>query len=255
MNELKEIKNALSSLNASPNAIKFYLASYRTGKSTIGKIALSCSMDRSSAYLAYDQLKTMGLMEEDLESKRKTVWTRPPKAVISRLRTEIRRMRGYTENIDAQMPELLAAYGEKDSKPILQLFSGKDGLHQIIDDVLENTDGELLLFTNQTEEKKVFTKKDHEEFIKTRINKHISARVLASNTPEAQQLKRTDKSCLRETRIIDEQDPFKSETYIYGDRVAMLSFDKEIIGFIVRSKDFADAQRWMFKEIWQKYGE
>jgi len=243
----------LSSLNASPNAIKFYLASYRIGKSTIGKIALSCNMDRSSAYLAYDQLKFMGLMEEDLKSKRKIIWTRPPNAVLSRLRTEARRMRRHTEKIDAKMPELLAAYGEKDSRPILQLFSGKDGLRQIVDDVLENTDDELLLFSNQAEEKKVFTKKDHEEFIKTRINKQILVRVLASNTPETLELKRTDKSCLRETRIIDEQDPFKSETYIYGDKVAMLSFDKEIVGFIVRSKDFAEAQRWMFETIWQKY--
>jgi len=254
MNELKTIKNSLELLHATPNAIVFFLTNYRIGKASVGQIAKAAKMDRSSAYLAFESLKELGLMEEDLGLSRKLVWPREPKAVIARLRTEIRRLRRQVEIIEEEMPNLMAEYGSRPDSPILQFFSGQDGLRQIAEDILEKTSGELLLCSNFAEEKKVFSSRDHEDFIRRRIEKNISLRLLAADTPEAREIQDNDRLSLRQTKIIVGKIPFLNETYIYGDNIAMLSFNEKsgIVGFIVRSKDFADSERWLFEEAWRR---
>jgi len=252
--ELEKLKDALKALGASPNAIAFYLASYAGGRQTVGDVAKAVRMDRSSAYLACDQLHELGLVERDMAAPRQVIFANPPKTVMARLRTEIRRFRRYHDAIEEAMPELLASYSDRTSRPVLEFHSGRDGLHKITEDVLEHANGEILLFSNQRTEKRVFTESDHREFIAERLRRAITIRVLAANTEEARELKKKDERSRRQTRIV-EGEPFTSETYIYEQNVAMLSFDQTVVGFIVRSKEFADAQRWMFEEIWKKHGE
>lgn len=252
MNSMKEIKSALKALGANNNAIKFFECSFTLGRSPISKIAQHIKMDRSSAYLACDELVSLGLLNVEVVRNRKIVWAKPPRSIISRLRTRIRQLKTQCLNIETQMPELLAAYEKSDSQPVLQYFSGKDGLRQITDDVLESAQGEILLYSNQAEEKNVFTDLDHKAFIKARKQNDIFIRVLAPDTPEAHNLKKTDSLSLRETRIIyDEEIPFKCETYIYADKIAMLEFRDQIQGFIVRSEEFNHAQRWLFEKVWK----
>ena len=253
MNELKTIKEALELLGSSKNAIDFYMVSFRLGKSSIGRVATAARMDRSSAYLACQQLIDLGLIGQDLTASRKVVWAESPQTVMAKLRTKIRQFRKQHEAIEQSLPQLLAEYKELDSKPVLQFFSGQDGLKEISDDVLQSGVKEILLLSNQAEERKVFTDHDHKDFIQRRLAQGIRIRVLATDTLEAKQLQKSDKQNLRETCIITSEEPFTSETYIYGNKVAMLSFDLDFFGFIVTSKPFAQSQRFMFEQLWSQY--
>jgi len=254
MKRLNEIKKALNLLGLNTNAIKFYLASFKHGLASVGDIAKLIQLDRSSAYLALRQLEAKGLIEEEKNSKRKKICARPPQAILSRLRSESRKLRNQCLDIEDQLPELLAEYKEKDKQPVLQFFSGLDGLKQISDDILESDSNELLVFSNQKEEKRVFNKVDHQEFVKARMSKNIKVRVLSPDTKEAQNLRKQDTRSLRETRIIKQKNiPFTNEIYIYGNKIAMLEFVDEIQGFIVKSRAFHQAQKWIFEEIWEKY--
>lgn len=250
--ELKTLRHALTALGATENAAAFYLTLYRAGTSTVGDIAKAAKMDRSSAYLACSQLEELGLVDADATGTRKAVTARPPSAVLARLRTDMRRLRRHHDEVEESMQELLASYREQENKPVLRFYAGHDGLKQIVDDVLEQADGEIRLFTNQRAEKNVFSNADHEEFIRERLRRGITIRVLAADTPEARSMVASDAAVRRETRVV-EGEPFTSETYIYGDSVAMLSFDKDVVGFVVRSREFAAAQRWAFERIWNQY--
>lgn len=251
--ELQKLTQALHALGATQNAILLYVTSFRNGRMTVGKLASLCGMDRSSAYLACDQLCALGVFEQDQKQARKIVWARPPQAVLARLRTKVRGLRRQHEELVELLPQLTAAYVERESRPVLQFFSGHEGLRKISDDVLEHAQSEILLYTNQRVEGSVFTDRDHHDFVEARLARNLSIRVLAADTPEAHVLQRSDAKVKRATRIVNGE-PFVSETYIYGDNVAMLSFDSEVIGFIVRSKEFAQHQRWLFEELWRKHG-
>jgi len=173
---------------------------------------------------------------------------------LSKLRANSRTLRNQCLNIENNLPELLAEYSQKDKQPVLQFFSGKSGLEQITNDILESAKNELLVFSSQTEEKRVFNNVDHKEFVKERLTRNIHVKVLTPNTEEAHKLKKSDFKCNRETRIISQDKiPFTNEIYIYANKIAMLEFVDEVQGFIVKSPAFHEAQKWIFEEIWEKY--
>ncbi len=254
MNKLEELKKSLELLGLNTNAVKFYLASYKHGVASVGKIARIIKIDRSSAYLALEQLEKKGLIIEEKGSKVKKIFASSPKVIVTLLRSRSRKLKNQYFSIEEKMPELLAEYSDKGSQPILQFFSGRDGLNRITDDILDSCKDELLVFSNQKEEKRVFNKIDHKEFVKERLKNNINVRVLAPDTPEAHNLQKNDSVSLRETIIIDEKEiPFKNEIYIYANKIAMLEFVDNIQGFIVKSPAFNQAQRWIFEKIWERY--
>lgn len=254
MDKDKTLTRALAELGLTPNAVRLYLKSFETGRATVGSLAQLCEMDRSSAHLAAGQLRSAGLLEELPDGNKNLVWVKAPKEVLTRLRIQIRNLRNHYDAVEDALPAMEAVYREKGSVPLMQVFSGKDGLRQIVGTIFANAAEEILLMSNQTAERQVFTPADHEDFIQERLKRSLHIRVLAADTAEGRALISMDGPNLRRTKILSTADTtsFHSETYIYGDCVAMLSFSAVIMGFVVRSKDFADTQRWVFERLWQE---
>ena len=254
MDNQKALASALTELGLTSNAVRLYLLSFEIGRTTVGNLAHVCGMDRSSAHLAADQLRAAGLLEELADGGKKMVWVKAPKEVLLRLRIRIRNLRSHYDAVEDAIPAMDALYREKGSVPLMQVFSGKDGLRQVVANILANATAEILLITNQTAERQVFTTQDHQAFIAERMRRSLHIRVLASDTPEGRSLVTSDGRSLRHTKILSDSSSvmFHSETYIYGDCVAMLSFRTGIMGFVARSKDFADMQRWIFERLWRE---
>lgn len=253
MSELNELKDALQLLNLSPNAIRCYLESYRLGQASVSQVAQACSLDRSSTYLALAQLKEQGLLVEDLAGSRKLVAAKPPAAVLARLRTNIRRLRRGAEAVELNLAKLLAPYAAATSRPVLQVFTGKEGLRRVSDDILEHAEGEILLLSNFESESDVFSADEHADFIRERVRRGVSIRVIATDSSAARNELASDKSQLRQTRLVA-AGAFAAETYIYGNTVAMLSHSGDIVGFLLRTPAFADSQRFLFEQLWSTLG-
>lgn len=248
---MKYIKQALKQLDFSENAINIYLQSFHTGRSTVGVLAKSISMDRSSAYLAVQQLIAKGLLKEDVIDGRKHVWASPPNVIEDLLKKHAKQLSDIAQDIDKNLGELLVNYKKNNSKIALQSFCGNSSLSRITQDILSSNISEVRIITNQNAERKVFSANAHDNFIQSRIQKGIKAYVLSADTKGANLLQRYDERELRETKINKSLTPLKNETYIYGDNVAVLGFSDAIFGFIVHDKEFAKLQRLLFDHLFQ----
>ena len=248
---MKYIEQALKQLDFSENAIKIYLQSFHFGRATIGALAKYISMDRSSAYLAVQQLIAQGLLKEDVIDGKKHVWASPPNIIEDLLKEQAKQLSDTARDIDKNLGELLINYRASNAKVTLQSFSGNSSLPRITQDILSNTISEVRIITNQNAERKVFSSSAHDDFIQSRVRKGIMAYVLAANTKGADLLQRYDERELRETKININLKPLKNETYIYGDNVAVLGFSDTIFGFIVHDKEFAELQRLLFDHLFQ----
>lgn len=250
----QSLQNALATLGLTTNAIALYNQSYTEGRSTVGRLASLVGMDRSSAHLAATQLRERGLLNEEVRGGRTYIWVKPPKDVMVLLKLRMNELASRYDALDEALPGLMAGYAPSSVLPVVQVFSGKQGLRQVSANILDEGGNEVLLMTNQSFEREVFEPGDHRDFIAERLRRKLPIRVLAVDTPEAHDLIKTDAQHLRQTRIITDESaiPFRSETYIYGNSVAMLSYSGQVFGFITRSADFADAQRWMFERLWRE---
>jgi len=90
-----------------------------------------------------------------------------------------------------------------------------------------------------------------DDFVKTRIEKKIASRTLRPLGYKAnREVGKSQVEQLREIRIMPETLKIKPYFIIYDNKVLVISSPEEKLGFIIESKDFADAQKAIFDFIW-----
>ncbi len=243
------LEKSLNLLELSPEEIKIFRTSYKIGSATIPEIAKTAHIKRSTAYLLIQALLIKQLLVQDQKSYAKKVQTIDPNDLLRLISSKQRKLRRQELELEKALPSLRTFYQASSVRPKIRLFEGNSGLLSIWYDIL-STSQEILLWTNQQTENKVFGHSNHEKFIAERIRKHIKIRVLATNTPEAKNLQAADTTSLRQTKLLPISAAFSCETYIYDNKVAMLDYNKDIIGIITESVPFTNFHRSNFELIW-----
>jgi sugar-specific transcriptional regulator TrmB len=246
----KIILNSLLQLGCSQKHVKFYQAAFSLGPATLLDIAKKARLQRSTAYLIASELTEMGLISEDHKAYKKQFIAAEPDYILQKLEARHRQLVRNTIAFKEKLPELRAAHQSTLIRPRVRTFSSKAGLISVWKDIL-GEQKEILLWTNQEVERQFFGQDIHDQYIKERVMKKIPTRVLAVDTQKARDLQLTDKQHLRQTKILPPQAAFTSETYVYGNKIAILDMGKDFFGVITENKQIADSYRNMFELTWQ----
>ncbi|MGF7228598.1 MAG: TrmB family transcriptional regulator [Candidatus Saccharibacteria bacterium] len=241
--------NSLSLLGCSQKHIKFYQAAFELGSAPLIEIAKKARLQRSTAYLIASELIEMGLVSENHRAYKKQFVAAEPDYVLQKLEAKYRQLGRNNISFKEALPELRAEHQSPLTRPRVRTFSGRAGLVSVWKDILSEQQ-EILLWTNQEVERKFFGEDTHDLFIKERVRKSIPTRVLAVDNPRARNLHASDNQNLRQTRVLPLSATFTSETYIYGNKVAILDIGKDIFGVIAESKQIADSHRNIFELTW-----
>lgn len=241
----KSLQTTLQLLGLSPKETKFYLSSFKLGPSSVNEIARDAKLERSTGYLIFQDLLLKGFIQEDHRSYGKKVYTLDPKDLIRRLAAKQRQLKRQELELSENLPDLQAIYQVSEIRPRAKVFEGNSGLLSIWEDIL-SAKGEILLWTNQQTENTFFNLDAHIRFIKDRVKKNILIRVLAVNNTKGRQLIKLDSIYLRQTRLLPKNVSFSAETYIYDNKIAILDYNKDIIGVIIESKPMTDSHRAIF---------
>lgn len=246
----KIIRDALADLGCSDKEIKFFITNYRSGALTINEIAKIAKIERSTAYLIAQSLISKGLIIEDLKQYKKSLVAIEPKTLLRMLSAKQRQIGRHELTLKENLGSLESLYLTSGYRPSVRTYDGSNGLLAIWKDILSKSQ-EVLLWTNQDTESNFFTKSYHHLFIKERLKKNIFVKVLAVNNNKGQELAMNDEKSLRKTKLLPSGVSFSAETYIYGDKVAILDYNKDIIGVIIKSDQIANSQRAIFEMNWR----
>lgn len=246
----KVIIKSLRALDLTPKEIKFFLACFKIGPASINEITKESKLERSTAYLVAEDLISKGLIKEDLKSYKKTIYTVEPKDLLRLLAGKQRSLRRQELELEENLPELQSLYQASEIRPKVKVFEGNNGLLSVWKDIL-SAKGEIMLWTNQQTESLFFNHELHEKFINERVKKGIKIRVLAVNNKNSKALIATDKKNLRQTKLLAKGYEFSAETYIYDNKVAILDYNKDIIGVILESGPISSSQKTIFELTWK----
>lgn len=245
------LSNTLRQLGCHDRHVKLYKAAMDLGKAPLSDIAHRARMNRSTAYYLVAELMQMGLMQEDHRTYRKQFSVVSPDALLRKLDTQYRKLGRQKMALKDALPELQAAHQATTVRPRVRTYEGKSGLYDVWKDILRDKQ-EVLLWSNQATERKIFDTEAHEKFIRERIAKTIPVRVLAVDNAEGRDLPPCDVDTLRQTKVLPAKTTFTSETYIYGNKVAVLDVSHDIFGVITENKQVARSQRAMFELVWSQ---
>lgn len=247
----KRLINCLRQLGCNEKHMRFYYANLQLGAAPLSEIVKQARLQRSTGYVIAAEMTAMGLVEEDHKSYKKRFVATEPDTLLRKLEAKHRGIGRTIIAFRELLPSLRAEHHATKTRPHVRTFEDKNGLVAVWRDILQEKQ-EILLWSNQGTERLIFDSIMHEQFINERIAKQIPIRVLAVNNDHARHLTAHDQQSLRQTRILPDEMQFTGETYIYGNKVAVLDFGKKIFGVITENEQIAGSQRSIFELTWNQ---
>ena len=240
-------------LGLAPITQRVFTDLMENGPSTARQVAERLDIPRSSAYDHFKILIAKGLVtEKSLESK-KVFAIDDIKNISGLLDEKIKSLEAEKKEFEKVLPSLIKKLDF--IEPQIKFYSGLEGMKQVMNHIMQNRDIETYLMWPMSEMMKVLGPEYLEELNINRVKKNISLKVI---WPRDKKMDIREypylgagEGHLRELRLAPVGMTWDMGYWMYEDRVAFLSSQKEGFGFVINSRDFANLIRVQFNEIWK----
>jgi hypothetical protein len=139
-------------------------------------------------------------------------------------------------------------------EPKIKFYSGKEGLKQVMNHIMWHRDIDTTIMWPMNEVLHVLGKEYLEELNKKRIERNISIRGIypSDSKPDFKKYPflGVGKKHLRYIRLAPKAMIWNMGYWMYEDKIAFISSQKESFGFVIHSKDFAQLMKTQFEAIW-----
>jgi len=240
-----KIKEALSQINISGKKADIYLACLEMGGATAYAIAQKVNLKRPTVYDIIDQLVKEGLVYKSFKAKKKYYYPSDPDKLLKKIKEK-------EENIKSVLPALQDMYKAPKVKPVIRYFEGKEGIKEMYDDSLKSLKkgDEILGYVGEGVLQHL--PKYSDKYIAERVKKGITFRGIYKKEKGMMKYMAKNAAQLRTARLLDEEHfPVNNETNIYGNKVAIASYGKEMFGMLIESKEIATSQKAIFELAWK----
>ncbi|MFA5051212.1 MAG: helix-turn-helix domain-containing protein [Patescibacteria group bacterium] len=227
---------------------KIYLANLELGATTVQELAKKSEIKRTTVYTVIEDLKKKGLISE-MKKGAKTLFVPEEPEKLARLISE--REKKFKEIL----PELKSIYNLAPQKPRVRFYEGKEGIKNILEDVLKTGKNYYHVDPSEQDLIKLVGENYLDELVKRRVENKIFCQVIWNKEPWAEKQTEKNKEVLRESKWLPKEYRLPTREYIYGDKVALMFLEKEPTGLIIEDKNIADLQRLFFETLWKSCKE
>jgi sugar-specific transcriptional regulator TrmB len=234
----------LKLLGFEDNEARVYLASLEIGPAPMWDIYQKSFIKRTTCYQIFEKFIERGIAAKTLESKHTIFSVVSPENLVTSLE---KRKDQFRESL----PMFDALVSKSSAKPEISLYKGLEGVRQVYYQGLEGPEGgERLLFGSP----KIWLDfpEENDAYIKERLRKKISLRMIFPDSEENYAMLGTDKNELRKTRFLpkNQYNP-PIETQIYPNKVAYIAHsESEPFATVIESAAIALAERQKFELLW-----
>ena len=224
------MKNALKAAGLNDKEATVYLACLKLKSATAQKIAVESKLNRTTAYDIINRLIAQGFLTSVIIEGKTFFQPVSPHSLVAR-------MQEAQILLKRALPKLssLGSFEEK----LVQVYTDKKGIKTIFEDIL--TEAKTFQAIASVETLAKLFKIYMPYFVARRKKKGIKVKLIVDNIP-------FDTSA--DFKILREK--FNTCTYIYSDKVVLMSLDGKAIGIVITDKNFANTYRIMFDQIWTK---
>ncbi len=235
-----DVYPALEEFGLSSKEARVYLSLLESGESTGGEVAQECGFHRRTAYDVLDSLLKKGLVSYSMKKYVRVYHAADPKTLLMRLEQR-------KDLLAAVMPSLEGMAQSKE-QPVVNVYSGKEGLRTVLNDHL-STRKPLLIYGGAMQIVSLLPS-FHKKYVSERKRLKIQIRGIMVDTPEVRQI-------LADTPLFDYKflPPGVSAPviwWVYGDNVVFIYWREEPFAVQLQSAPFAESFRKYFNHAWRE---
>jgi sugar-specific transcriptional regulator TrmB len=238
----------LQELGLNSKEARFYLVALELGQAPVSAIAHASGISRTNAYEVLGRLLRKGTVTQIERAgggsrKRFYVVAEDPQRLLGILEAQ----RAAAESL---LPELRAIYSRSTVRPRVRLYEGAEGIRTVLYETLNCRSKELRGILSMRDLLDVPGRAENEEYIRQRIRAGISLRALRSRENDVADTWQSGEAELREVRYTPRGLIFTMTTWIYDDKVAIVSSRRENFGMTIQSEELARMQENLFSVLW-----
>lgn len=233
------------------NEIKVYEAGLQIGGATILELARKARVNRATTYNVAESLVQKGLLTIALKGKKRFFYPAPPDKALDLAKKKINQATQDFVSLEETMPQWEDLYYAAKIRPKVRYYEGLRGIKQVYEDTLDQEKGSEILAYASIESLNEYLPKYTDKYIRRRARKRIAARGFAPDTKLAHQHYQKYKDFLLKVKFIQPSVKFATEVNLYNNKVALMSYGKELIGTIIESREFYNTQKAIFDLLWQ----
>jgi sugar-specific transcriptional regulator TrmB len=239
------VSKVIQQLGYKPNEVKVYLSVLAMGECTISDIAKRVKLPRTSVQMIVDTLHQHGLMSFYVK-RRYRYWTaESPERLLTKEREREIALRSV-------MPELIALRHRGDVKPTVKVFTGTEEIKLIHDDIIDTRHNVLAIIAWERWTA-LLGERYTNDFIERRAQHFLHMRLLVTESEATDIIKKRDATELRTTHLLPEHTAFGTTTFIYANKVALITLnEKQPTGVVIDDPDIRHTMEIFFEEIWKQ---
>lgn len=240
---------ALEQAGLTKSEIKVYFTLLELGTSTVGPILSKSKVPNSKIYMLLDRLTNKGLISSTIKGKIKYFNMESPNRILDYIESKKEELDKEKQEIEKIIPQLLTKKQEL-SENNAKVFEGRKGIETAYEDILETLKpGSKMLYFSLGQENlnEIWVQHFFKEFAEKRANKKIISKGIFP--PKIKDIiKRNFKQHpLHQSKFLDY--PLPTGIVIYDSKVLLLDW-KNLIVFMICSKEISDSYRRMFDRLW-----
>lgn len=237
-------------LGISLKEAKVYLSLVKEGPSSVRQLAAATGMNRGTVYDVLKELQATGLARFYNAETRQYFVAAHPSRLQEMVEEKERALQAMTQEVGTVVSQLESLYDGGERHPIARLFEGKDGVREILEDVLATVEGasekEYFVYSSSAV-RSAGLYVGFPDFTKRRIERGIHVKNISFGTPGVT-------SGLDERKFVASDAGAPTYVLIYGGKVANIFLDQrgEFTGIIVENRAMYETQRVLFFELWDR---
>jgi len=243
-NNSMQYEEELTKYGLSQKEAKVYLSLLKLGPSTVNDVAEDADLVRTTTYDLLKALKEEGIVSTMVKNKVLNFEAAAPEKLLQILderKKHVEAILSGLKKLRKQIPE----------RPRSEIFEGKNGMKTVFQ-ILLNSKKPLYAYSNVTR-MLAAVQTFGPKFIKDRVKEKIPIKIITEpSIATSNLLTSKDKKELRETKLLPSFKNIMINQYMNDDLVAIFgSRANEPIGIVIYHKDYAQAQKIIFEELWK----
>lgn len=238
------IIDSLKEFGLNEKEAKIYLALLEMGESKAHQIAKKTQIIRPTVYDILEKLSRDGLVGSYEKRKIKHYVASDPEKIKRKL---LEKQRAF----DSLLPQLKSVYNTLKAKPKISFYEGVEGIKTVFEDTLNAQNKTLRGILSMEDLYKIPGKKFMDDYVKRRVDAGLRLRVIRSKAKEVASDWPGGPTENRDLRYPPVNMVFDMTTYIYDNKVGLISSVKENFGMIIESQEFSRNMGYLFEALWQ----
>lgn len=241
------MEDVLKKIDLTESEAKLYRTLMMEGEGTASSIANKAGIGRRLAYDKFRSLVDQGLVSYIDKDNKRIYRPNNPEKLREKVRERKKALQRLEKEVESIIPQLMKQFQNSSSEREIRVLEGKDGIKQLFEDQLRESEGEIKIIGSPIEAEDLL-----EHFLPTWTKRRAEKDIDIEGVFEHEMRGMIgNREATTNARFLPEGHKSNVSISIYGDRAGIIFWLENPLVILIEDREAAESFESYFKLVWE----